>query len=354
MRYLVNKCFVAIFFIATSASAAEAQLSECAVLPRDATGRLTYKKLQMAIAADINNIGTGEPEASHYMQRLDSWLNAMMNLDCVTDDWRLSAATAALDGFDQGFAIQPDWSKSLRNVEVFKKKSGNSPISMALEAEYWIQYAWDARGTGFSSSVSGDGWKLYRERMQRAEKLLLDNKARASTVPLWYQQMIVVNTALGRPKKTRDEIFTEGASRFKKYYGLYRMMRFYLDPRWGGSFEAVDNMIKWSANNTKEIWGDRIYAQLYSGVRGGMLPGQSFFKDTLVDWERFRKAMLKTSDEYPLAYETHNQFAAIACEKGDRNSYLMMRKRIGKNIINESWGEKTPLELCDAKFDFKN
>jgi hypothetical protein len=271
-------------------------------------------------------------------------------MDCITDDYALPAANAVLDGFDQAFAGQPDWSKSLRNVSIFKEKSQNSPIAMALEVQYWIQYAWNARGTGFSSSVAEEGWKLFKERLLNAEKLLIDNKAKASAVPLWYTQMIVVQTALGRPKKARDEVFVEGARRYKKYYGLYKSMRSFLDPRWGGSFEAVDNLIKWSVNNTRDIMGDRMYATLYAGLRYNMLPDQSFFKDTLVDWERFRKAQFAEIKSYPLAYEMQNQFAAIACEKGDKNTYLIVRKKIGKNIASELWGGKTSLELCDAKF----
>jgi hypothetical protein len=306
--------------------------------------------LARIIAADVPSIRQGGPSGHpYYMHELSSMLRGMMNLDCKTEDG-VPLADSVLNGFDLAFRREPDWNESMRSVALFKKNGHYAPMAVILEAQYWFSYAWDARGGGFGSSVTDDGWKLYRDRLLLAEKLLQENKLAASAIPCWYPLMISIQTGLGRSKQMRDEIFEEGVAKYKNYQGLYQTMTIYLDPRWGGSFDALDKFIDWSANHTKEFDGDAMYARLYTGVRRNLLPEQRFLKDTQVKWPRLRAAYYELLKKYPNSKNNLNSFASIACEAGDKNTYVSLRKQISTDVVRQSWTKKYPLELCDAKF----
>jgi hypothetical protein len=60
-------------------------------------------------------------------------------------------------------------------LEVFeqvKKAGGSSAATKAFEGEFYISYAWKARGNGWASTVTPDGWKLFKERLESARQAL--------------------------------------------------------------------------------------------------------------------------------------------------------------------------------------
>ena len=188
---------------------------------------------------------------------------------CVFDDGRPRLDALGL-GYDVVFSDEKDWSKSLARVEYLKRKYPMSAFIAIAEAEYWVDYAWNARGEGYASSVSPEGWKLFQERLEKAEKTLIGAKPYAAAYPDWYAEMIIVQSALDRPAEDRDKTFLEGAYKYKTYYPIYYRMGTYLSPKWGGTWETVDNFVKWAVENTKAIDGNTMYARLYWSASGGL------------------------------------------------------------------------------------
>lgn len=307
--------------------------------------------LAIVIGATIQNLTSdrSDEEAMYYIRRSSPWFKEALDLDCVDANGHPYAG-AIIDGFDNAFINEPNRDTQWGYLQRFEKLSGMPGINVTMEAQYWIRGAWAARGGGYASSVTDEGWRLFGERMAKAERHLLDNKEAGSTVPMWYEEMVEVQTALGRPAEERERVFREGATRYPKYYSLYRTMRAYLDPRWGGSFDAIDRMIQWSAENTKALMGDQIYWRLYTGLLFNLRKEEDFFRDTKVDWKRYVASAGEVQRAYPDSLEYLNNMASAACEKGDRDAFLEIRKRIGTNTLRKSWTKKAPLELCDAKF----
>lgn len=307
--------------------------------------------LAIVIGATIQNLRSDQSDesANYYIRRSTPWFEEALDLDCVNQNG-LPYAGAIIQGFDNAFINEPNRDIQWGYLQRFKKLSGMPGINVTMEAQYWIRGAWAARGGGYASSVTEEGWRQFGERMARAERYLFDNKEEGSTVPMWYEEMVAVQTALGRPAEERERVFREGATRYPKYYSLYRQMRTYLDPRWGGSFHAIDRMIQWSTENTKALLGDQMYWQLYTGLLFNLRPEEDFFRDTKVDWKRFVASAREVQRSYPNSIANLNYMASAACEKGDRDLFLEMRKRIGTQTLRDSWTKKAPLELCDAKY----
>lgn len=270
---------------------------------------------------------------------------------CVLDDGRPRLG-ALLDGYGHAFSTESDWSKSLARVEHLKQKFPKEAFVALAEAQYWIDYAWNARGGGYASSVTDDGWKLFRERLEKAERVLLDTKSYSAQLPVWYAEMIIVQSALGRPEDERDSVFLEGVTRYPTYYENYFTMQNYLLPKWGGTWRTVDNMVKWSVEHTKATEGTSMYARLYWSALGNSDPEIKLFKDTFASWPKMKQGFEDLMARHPKSKWNLNNFAMFACMAGDKQTFLKLRTDIGHDVIEAAWPETTSLDLCEAKFGY--
>lgn len=287
----------------------------------------------------------------HNEKYLEYAVNELKKPECVFDDGR-PMLVALSGGYDNAFKSQPDWSESLSRVEYLKRKYPDQAFVALAEAIYWKDYAWNARGEGFASSVTPDGWKLFQERLEKAEMVLNDTKAYSAELPVWYDEMILVQSALDRPEEDRDKTFLEGTKKYRTYYPTYFTMLNFLTPKWGGTWATVDNMIKWSVDNTKEIDGNSMYARLYWAANGYLPNGTNLFKDTLVSWPKMKQGFEDLMARHPKSKWNLNNFANFACMANDKKTFLALRNQIGKDVIDAAWPQNTSLDLCETKFGY--
>lgn len=281
---------------------------------------------------------------------LDGIASAWMNPECVWDDGR-PMMTALDTGYEAAYDGQPDWSASLSRVDDLKKKYPGKAFVALADADYWVSYAWNARGGGFASSVTPDGWRLFKERMETAEKVLNDAKPYASQMPSWYNKMIIIQSALDRPAEERDKIFLDGARKYKTYYPTYFTMLRFLSPKWGGSWGTVDNLVKWSVDNTKETDGNSMYARLY-WYASGDFPAGRLFKETHATWPKMKQGFEDLMARHPKSKWNLNNFARFACVANDQSTFLKLRNQMGKDVIEAAWPPNTSLDLCETKFGY--
>jgi hypothetical protein len=286
----------------------------------------------------------------HDETSLDGIVNTWMNPECVWDDGR-PMMTALDAGYEAAYEDQPDWSASLSRVDDLKRKFPGKAFVALAEADYWESYAWNARGGGFASSVTPDGWRLFKERLEKAEKVLSGSRSYTSQMPGWYNEMIIVQSALDRPAAERDKIFLEGAMKYKTYYPTYFTMLRFLSPKWGGSWDAVDTLVKWSVDNTRKIDGSSMYARLYWYASGDFPTGR-LFKETHASWPKMKQGFEDLMARHPKSKWNLNNFAKFACMANDQSTFLKLRNQMGKDVIDAAWPPNMSLDLCEAKFGY--
>ncbi len=111
--------------------------------------------------------------------------------------------------------------------------------------------------------VTPEGWDLFRQRLKKAEAILIESEPYASSNPLWGNIYIDVGNGLGWPKTKILELFRAQAAKHKDYDPLYTGTLLYLTPKWGGSRELVDSFIAEAVKNTHEFHANSMYARLY-------------------------------------------------------------------------------------------
>lgn len=269
--------------------------------------------------------------------------------DCLSDDGKPQLGSF-VTGLSEYFAANPG-EKGLETVEFFKKAAPKETLSALIEAQYWIDYAWHARGSAYASSVSEDGWKLFRERIAKAEAVLSESKTYASSNPIWYEKMLIVKSAGNATHRERDAVFIEGAKKFPWYLPLFFAMEEYLAPWWGGNWEMIDNMTSWSVEQTKPNMGTAMYARLYWAISGHYTQVPNIFETTKAKWPKMKQGFDDLTNRFPSMWNL-NAYARFACDAGDRATYITLRKRIGNDGIDEKAWVSKHHEVCDTKFGY--
>ena len=294
------------------------------------------RKVALAFLGGSDGKSAGDPK----FVQLKLLADQMASTDCKFLDGRHMLGQFTW-GLEEAFRAEAR-SLSLSKLIALRKAYPKEAFPIIAEVTYWVLYASEARGTGYANSVTKDGRKLFVERMNRAAKILTENEAVAQKSPEWFGLMIATQNALGVPFREQAKVFSAGAKSFKTYLPNYIAMRNYLEPKWGGSWELLDQFAAWAADNTKETEGSSFYVRLYYGVYMNLQQPQRLFQSTKASWGRMEEGCKDLVARYPRSRDNLNICASLACEAAEKKTYLAYRNLLGSNIKTRN------VESCDA------
>jgi hypothetical protein len=282
---------------------------------------------------------------------LDALVAGYVKTDQRDEDGRhaLNRLTRGMEDFfeNQDASRDPKFVQLLKAWDEQIPTSPMQPIVAALHAQ---SSAWRARGTGYASTVSPEGWRLFNERNRKAWKILMDNKERSSSIPTWYEIAIAVGIDSDVPKGTLRQLFDEGARRHPGYYPIYFNYARPLSLSWGGTWEDMDKFIREESAAKTNKEGDILYTRLYVNADPGANGVASFFEDSLVDWAKMRSGFRKLMAAYPKGERNQAAFAMFACRAKDATTYAMQRPKVDPLKFGDIAPEGVSLEVCDARF----
>ncbi len=164
--------------------------------------------------------------------------------------------------FDKGrtflHGLRPD-ETSLKSAatameQSFARDDPENVARPALQGDYNIEWAWAARGTGSSNEVTGDGWKLFGDRLQIADGILEKAYAQHPGAGIIAREMLSVELGQGQGRDRMELWFGRAVQADPDDFEAYREKAYYLAPKWYGSDEEVWNFglecaktQKWSA-----------------------------------------------------------------------------------------------------------
>jgi hypothetical protein len=94
-------------------------------------------------------------------------------------------------------ATQQDWTDLLQRLQRWVKARPESITARVALALAYLDYAQDARGSGYAQTVSDSGWKLFAERTAEAKRILKEASALPTKCPEWYVAMQMVSQNQG-------------------------------------------------------------------------------------------------------------------------------------------------------------
>jgi hypothetical protein len=232
------------------------------------------------------------------------------------------------------------WQLRKSRLEEWSKRKPASVTARVSLAYFPAQYAWFARGTGFSGTVSRDGWKVFRERTEEARVALLALDADARADAGWYEAMLAVGLSQHWPPERYDALFEEAVRKHPDYlqFDFYRAT--YYAPRWYGSAAELQRVVEEAVERTRPRMGETLYARLHWSNSN-----MEMFKNGQTDWTRMKAGFQRMLQDYPDAWNLNN-FGRFACQVDDWDTVKQVTDKIGDTPIVLAWLNN--LELYQA------
>ena len=265
-------------------------------------------------------------------------------LDCIADSaranktrfpggkWQLYTFYRGVSEV-HGHATEEDWNQLIGHLKKWvaaKPKSITAPVALA---ESYINFAWHARGDGFSSTVTESGWKLFAQRTEQAKEILDNASSLPTKCPHWYVAMQLVAKAEGWDLGKSTELFKEATALAPDYYYYYRYLADYMLPKWEGEEGDASNFAEQSANRLGGTKGDMLYFRI--GEKMVCACDEPEFKR--LSWQRLQKGYEAIVKEYGLSTSDLNTLALMATKNNDSVAADAAFQDISDNYDIDTW-----------------
>jgi len=216
--------------------------------------------------------------------------------------------------------------------KAFQAEDRDNPQADVLDGEFYVDDAWNARGSGYANTVTTQGWQNFRDRLASANRILNDVYARYPQEPgAAYSMMDVV---LGQ-EETRDQMelwFQRGLQVEGNHFRLCMAKRWYLLPRWYGSDAEVFAFGLECAKSTN--WADKIPMLLIECIsdRADREPG--VYADPEI-WTPVEKVYRDYLSHYPDSTHYRSLFTLAAAQGGH---WDVVKEQL--KILGDDWDPK--------------
>jgi hypothetical protein len=223
-------------------------------------------------------------------------------------------------------ATEEECAAQLARLDRWREEIPDSPIEPIARAKYFTGYGWKARGGGWASTVTEQGWKLFAERLEQARDVLEAAPEESRKFPAWHVAMMVVARARSWSSDARDRLLEEGTRVDPNYYDLHFTHATALLPRWFGQPGEWQQFAEGYAEDGRpDIYTRIVWAQT------SYLDEATMFTDGGIRWPLMKAGFEKLMKDFPNSNWNRNNFAYFACIAGDDETARRVLAEIDKN-----------------------
>ena len=270
---------------------------------------------------------------------------------------RLDGGTWILSTFYCTATDLPESEAEINNaIEFYERWARERPTSITAQVclvHALTSFAWEARGGGWASSVSDDGWRLFRERLARARKVFDRASALEEKCPGLFEAAQTV--ALGQGW-SRDQYMAALAKAIKQepsYGKYYTNACYWLLPRWHGKIGDFEKWIASQADRYPKEIGDGQYAFFVWMADCMPVKGEIQFAPGRLDWARTKRGFDLWLKENPDNLMVRFEYTRLALLAADRATVRQQFEITGGKYYPRMWKDRKQFEQA-RQFAFAN
>ena len=298
-----------------------------------------------------------------FRKRMQATLQALLaagdyaTLEQVSAQWR-RGQERFLDGtrkisvfYNELGAGDLGWDAYFAKLAEWEQAFPDSITPRILHAEGMVDYAWDARGSGWARTVTDSGWKQFAERLAVARMELAALHARRNECPQWYATLQTIAMGQGWSREDYEALFEEAVRLEPDFVGFHIRKGTYLLPKWHGAegeWAAFANSL---LTRYPDGLGQELYAWLAWSAREDadrqMLEKQGrFFPDMGLRWEPMKAGFERIRARYPKSKWVLNGYAIFAGKAGDWETLDRLLRELGDDCDMDIWVTWDNVELA--------
>jgi hypothetical protein len=289
---------------------------------------------------------SGDAFLSEDFARLEKWSADYRTTRARSSDsgWKLVRLYGGIFGAMR--RVEP----SEEHFEMLEAKIGRwikaypkSPAAWISLSQAYSQHAWFYRGGGYAGTVSNRQWEKFNQLEKQAYDKLQSSKSFASVDPEWYVVTLTLARDQSWPRTAFVSTFDEAVAKEPLYVATYFKAADYLDPKWGGSVEELDGLIRHAVQITQKVEGQALYADIYWYIAPNY---KNIFEETPAKWPEMKAGFIDRLKRYP-DVGTRNAYARFACLARDRETARSLLAQKDAGISPAYW--TTPEELAHCR-----
>lgn len=251
--------------------------------------------------------------------------------------WKLTAFYSGLE--DRFNTTDAGYSTDAEMHENWRNKYPNSPVQLTAFANLLANYAWKARGSGYSNAVTPDMGEKMQERLAAARKNLQLAVETSKEDIHWYKVALRIGLGQSYSKKDFDSIVEVAMEKEPNYDVIYHDRAYSLLPQWygkKGEMEKFAGNIADKLNNAEDGRGDEVYASITTDIYDFY---DDIFKETSMDWDRVKKGLKISMEKYPNALTLKNHAAYLATLARDRDFAKECFDQLRNSYVKWVWNK---------------
>jgi membrane protease YdiL (CAAX protease family) len=231
----------------------------------------------------------------------------------------------------------PIWEARIRLLEAWRAAKPDSIAPRVALGKLYTDYAWKARGGGWSRSVSENGWKLFRYRLGLARAAMLDglNDFPAND-PSWFSQLQTVALGQGWGQEEYDLYYHQARKAFPRYSFHVGRRAYHLLPRWHGEPGDSGACIAEAADKAGGEEGDALYARAACYLYTRVIQ-DDFWGDTGLDWRRVDRGLTLLEAQHGDDPMLLGIWAQLACDADDRIKARELFRQLDGRVSGDAW-----------------
>ncbi len=208
------------------------------------------------------------------------------------------------------YAIDYGWALRLKKLEAWAKQHPSSDVAKLILADFLVDYAWFARGTGFADSVKTEQWNHFSERLEKALKVLEGIKKRT---PAYYDRALDIALGQGWDRAQHDALLTEYQMHYPKFIKPVMANYHWLLPRWFGAPGERQIYLQSQMSKLPESDADLLYTCVAVSQDNDEI--KESFK-----WGRLQDGFNVLIKRYPKSLPVRANFQSLAYFFGDEET----------------------------------
>lgn len=262
------------------------------------------------------------------LEKLASGLRA---LPCAGE---YDPTTGGLSHFYDGLTETDDYEALLGRLQRWANSKPQSITPRCAMLQALTAYAWEARGGGRASTVTDEGWRLFRERLKRAQTVV-DEALRCKAGPgdvHFYAEWLILGKGLGYPETLERKIYEQGRSISAIDPALIGAMTSYLLPRWYGK---PDSISKLATEALRGPMGHETYALITSTVCSFEM--KKPIETASLDSSHALQGFDKLTKRFPKSINLRHCYAYVALQARDRQLVRELLGAVPPDHYNAIW-----------------
>ena len=219
-------------------------------------------------------------------------------------------------------------------LDEWKQEMPESVIPRIVSAIAHIDIAWFARGSDWANTVKEDEWVVFRKHLNKAWEILEEAETLETKDPDIYRLFMIVGKGLDKSELIMEKKFTEGVKVAKDYSDFYVERAGGLEPRWGGSSEALVGFTDRALELTKDTEGYFVYARIALCMYD---PSCADFMSYGFSYDKIKQGHIDVLNKYPKSIYWLNSYCLFASLYKDKETAQEYFEKVGDNYYSYIW-----------------